>query len=79
MSFVSPTVAVALVTVVLFFAVLKLVKWSINADELQVGQGYVMHLTKLYRMVLLVIVLLTFGSGIAAWLYDAWHYLHGLI
>ena len=69
----------ALVTVGLFWAVLKLGKWSLNADESSVRTQHVNLLAQLYKTALMMIVVLTFGSGVGQWLYDAWHYIHTIL
>ena len=79
MPLVNAAVAVGFVTIGLFWAVLKLTKWSLNADEASVRTQHVNLVAQMYKTALLVIVVLTFGSGVGQWLYDVWHYLHTLL
>jgi hypothetical protein len=67
------------VTLGLFYAVLKLTKWSLNADETGIGASYIDHLSDLYRTALLVIVVLVFGHELGRWLLDAYDVLTGAL
>lgn len=79
MPFVSHVLAIGLVTAAVLYSTLKLTKWSLNADKPNVRGGHVEHVAELYRMFLLTVVVVTFGSGIGAWLYDAWHWITGFL
>ena len=78
-AFVSSVAVVGGVTLGLFYAVLKLTKWSLNADETGIGASYIDHLSDLYQTALLVIVVLVFGHEIGRWLLDAYDVLTGAL
>lgn len=67
--------AVGTITLMLFYATLKITKWSFNAGHLELGGQYITHLTELYRFALLVVVIVLFGRGIGSWLYDAFNFI----
>jgi len=73
----SYVTAVALVTAVLFWALLKVLKWAISQDNdgiLAVMEQF----QNTYRLFLVVALLLVFGDGVGEWLYDAWSVLRGV-
>lgn len=76
---VSHVAVVGLVTLGLFYASLKLTKWSLNAEKEQLGANYIEHLSGLYRTALFVIFLLAFGSDIGAWLISAFGFIMRVI
>ena len=78
MTLLSAITAVAVLTAVTFWTLLKLTKWSIAEDNNSI-LGLWERISTLFRVVLVVMLLLKFGDGIADWMYDAYYVLAGLL
>jgi len=67
-------VAIAVMLVVFLYSVLKLVKWSLNAEEKELGGRYVEHVSELFRLSLLAVLLLALGPALGNWATNAFQY-----
>lgn len=79
MPLIGPLEVVGLVTLAVLYATLKLVKWSLNAEEEHVRQVHVNHMFTIYRLFLGVAALLVLWPGLARWATGLWHWLPTVI
>lgn len=70
---------IGIMTVAVLYSVLKLTKWSLNADEPPVRVGHIDRVSSLYRTALMFVLLLEFGPGIADWLRGAFNLIMSVI
>ena len=75
MSLSTYALAIAVMLVMFLYSVLKLVKWSLNAEQRELGGRYVEHLTDLFRLCILAVLLLALGPPIGGWLRDAFNFM----
>jgi len=66
--------SIAVMLVMMLYASLKIIKWSINSDNKQLGGQYIEHLSDLFRLSVLVVVLFVFGPPLGDWATNAFHY-----
>lgn len=73
MPLLTTVAAVAAAAIATIYGTLKLVKWSLNAEEPDVRNRHVGHLYNVLKATLAVVLVIEFGGAVGAWFYDAWH------
>ena len=71
--------AIAIITVVTTWGLLKCLKWGLNAEREATVGGYAQLIQQLSKQALFLVVLVVTWDGLASWASGTWWWLVGMI